>query len=151
MILANEKKNLQIEAGQLPTVTHLSVLDCSAVQWVQIRQRGREAVEAVDANGDNDGSDELLMPWVAYVTLFPIRPGFLICCRLSLNSSTLCVCACMCACTLVRVFVCKSLAHPEQSQEQSIVCVQRTISHDCSTLCVCMFLHVRAYCLRSDM
>lgn len=75
-----KKSNLQIEAGPLPTVIHLSVLERGAVQRVQIRQQGREAV---DANGDNDGSDELLMPWVAYVTVFPIRQRFLIWCRLS--------------------------------------------------------------------
>lgn len=57
---------------------HLSVLERSAVQRVQIRQRERDAVEAVDANGDNDGGDELLMPWVAYVVVFPIRQVFLI-------------------------------------------------------------------------
>lgn len=74
----HKKKNLHIEANQLPRVTHLSASERSAVQRVQIRQRGREAVQAVDANGDNDGSDGLLMPWVAYVTVFPIRRGFLI-------------------------------------------------------------------------
>lgn len=75
---AKKQQHLHIEANQLSRVTHLSAWERSAVQRVQIRQRGRETAEAVDANGDNDASDALLMLRVAYVTVFPIRPGFLI-------------------------------------------------------------------------